>query len=101
VFSRAQLSVLRQAVAEFILTGYPLALRLSNGELLLDPENPPPTATAPPPTSGRRLTGAVGSRGELNPLLARRRLRGGGARSLLQQTEPGMTSYRRSPCRAQ
>ena len=70
--------LLPQAIVEFMLTGYPLAVRLSNGELLLDPDNPPPTS---PGSTGRRLTSSGAGQ------LADQGLRG--SRTLLQFTAPG------------
>ena len=76
--------VLWQGLTEFALSGYPLALRLSDGELLLDPDNPPPTdvapAPGPAPAAGRRLASAE----QLITVTERHRLRRTRARTLLQ-----------------
>ena len=92
--------MLWQALTEFALSGYPLALRLSDGELLLDPDNPPPTdvtpGPGPAPAVGRRLASAGAE--QLITVTERHRLRRTRARTLLQTGIGAILSLKTGGC---
>ena len=84
----------RQGITAFIASGYPLAFRLSNGEILLDADSnatPALPALGPAPSPGRRrLKLASTGMGEAPVVIGQRRQRGGRrSRALLQLTNPG------------
>jgi len=91
----------RQGIAAFIASGYPLAFRLSNGEILLDANYNsipalPALGPAPAPAPGRRRLklASTGAGQALMFDVGRSRQHERRRRALLQLTDPGARSSR-------